>query len=101
MATDPKFTNVLIDTSYIYSTSCKVTRPLPFSDYDYLPGGGGAHDPHYYWRVKAHRVGPSGVSLYSNYFQFIINGPHEVPSEYPSILAARGALPPYIGGTVL
>ncbi|HOD66106.1 MAG TPA: PKD domain-containing protein, partial [candidate division Zixibacteria bacterium] len=101
VATDPKFTNVLIDTSYIYSTSCKVTRPLPFSDYDYLPGGGGAHDPHYYWRVKAHRVGPSGVSLYSNYFQFIINGPHEVPSEYPSILAARGALPPYIGGTVL
>jgi hypothetical protein len=99
IATDPGFSQLVSEVSPIYGTQYTLTSPLGFSNYDYQPGGGGYHDPHYYWRVQAHH--PSSVIGHSSLSRFIIDGPHEVPSEFATISAARAAFPTYIGGTVL
>ncbi len=97
----PFFTDLVVSESPIYSNSYTLTTPIPFSDYDWQPGpGGGPRDPHYYWRVKAHYL-PGGETGLSSVSKFIIDGPHEVPTEYATISAARGAFPTYLGGTVL
>jgi len=100
IATDSLFTgsNLLASLSPIHGTFHRITDPLPFSDYDWMAGN--PHDPHYYWRIKAHHG--SGISSdFSDVHSFVIDGPHEVPAEYPSIREARAAFPLFIGGTVL
>ena len=99
IATDPLFRNIIVDTTSLVGGSCTITTPLPFSDYTFNPGGG-SHDPNYYWRVRAHySAGEPGP--WSDVWTLITTGPHEVPTEFPTIQAARAAFPLYIGGTVL
>ncbi|MBD3331896.1 hypothetical protein GF356_03515, partial [candidate division GN15 bacterium] len=99
IATDAAFQDIVVDSTDINGSNCTVTTPLPFSDYTYTPAGG-PHDPNYYWRVRAHYTS-AGVSPWSSARTLVVNGPHEVPSEFPTIREASNALPMYIGGTVI
>ncbi|HUV31438.1 MAG TPA: right-handed parallel beta-helix repeat-containing protein [Acidobacteriota bacterium] len=54
----------------------------------------------YYWRVKAFNF-QGESSEHSPVFSFTIEGPYEVPSEFPNIQAAVSAFPLLSTGTVL
>ena len=62
-------------------------NPLPYSDYDYIPDGGGDHDPYYYWRVIGH-YSLSGGSSVSATGTFIITGPAEATASGNIIMQA-------------
>ncbi len=91
IATDSLFTT---PTNYSLITGSSYTLTTP------LPNSGGYNDIHYYWRMQANYAG--GVtSAYSPYRRLDISGPHEVPSEFPTIRAAYNAFQSFSGGEVL
>jgi parallel beta-helix repeat protein len=81
-----------IEITNITSTQYTMTDPLPNS--------GGYLNFHYYWRVKGH-FNSGAASSFSIPFTLDITGPHEVPSEFPTIRAAYYAHQMFSGGTVL
>ena len=75
----------------IVGTSFEVPQPFPNS--------GGYANIQYYWRVRANYAG--GIaSGFSAPYRLYITGPHDVPSEFPTINAAYTAFGLRSAGTV-
>lgn len=89
--TDPTFAT---PTVYSGITAKNYTVPDP------LPNTGGYSGFRYYWRVQANYANGQN-SAFSSAYRLEINGPHEVPSEFPDIRAAYNGFQRFSGGTIL
>ena len=89
--TDPTFATPTI---YTGITAKNYTVPDP------LPNSGGYSGFRYYWRVQANYSNGQN-SAFSSAYRLEINGPHEVPSEFPDIRSAYNAFQRFSGGTIL